>query len=274
MNCKICEEKFDTIYRIPRNLVCGHTFCEQCLKIYTKLDEINCPKCMKSSSTVSLPICYALYEMLELDLNNKKFDFCEIHSFEKNQFYCQEENTTICQICYIKDHKEHKVNSVKEISFVEETKKEFEKNFFSLKEKCDYLYLIKNEIEKCEEFIEKMNEKQIKKLNNIQDSLKSNKKEKIENYEKLIEINYQSQKDNLNKYLKEIEYKEEYVDIYSNQIKDILLNSSKIINYEIKFLIICLEDKSKSEIASFNITKSEDEFKRMRNEFDNIVNIY
>ena len=54
MNCKICEEKFDTIYRIPRNLVCGHTFCEQCLKIYTKLDEINCPKCMKSSSFVSV----------------------------------------------------------------------------------------------------------------------------------------------------------------------------------------------------------------------------
>jgi len=228
MKCKICEEKFDTIYRIPRNLICGHTFCEQCLKIYTKNEEIYCPKCMKISNTQNLPICYAIYEMLEYDNNHKKNDVCYHHSVEKNQFFCKDDNVNICLMCYLNEHRDHKVVSLKENNFVEETKKEFEIKIKNLKEKGDYLYLLKNEIEKCEEFIEKMKEKQIKKLDLIHENLVNNKKEILENYEKQIELNYLTQKENLNKILNKVECKQQIIDIYSTQINELLKNSSKI----------------------------------------------
>ena len=32
MNCQICLEKYNIFNRIPKNLKCGHTFCERCLK--------------------------------------------------------------------------------------------------------------------------------------------------------------------------------------------------------------------------------------------------
>lgn len=227
MKCKICEEKFDTLYRIPRNLICGHTFCEQCLKIYTKNEEINCPKCMKISQSQNLPICYAIYEMLEYDNNHKKNDICFYHSLEKTQFFCKEDNLNICLLCYLNDHRDHSVVSVKENNFVEETKKEFDHKMRVLKEKCDYMYLIKNEIEKCEEFIEKMNEKQLKKLESIHENIIYNKKDKIENYEKQIELNFLLQKDNLNRILNKVEYKEQIIEIYSNQINELLKNFSK-----------------------------------------------
>lgn len=227
MKCKICEENFNTLYKIPRNLICGHTFCDQCLKIYTTLDQINCPKCMKISPTKNLPICYAIYEMLELDQTIKKSDFCNLHQFEKMQFYCKDDKMTICQICFLENHRDHKVHSVKEISFVEETKKDLEKNFNSLKEKCDYLYLIKNEIEKCEEFIEKMKEKQLKKLDNIHENLKIDKENKIENYDRLIETNYFQQKELINKFQSKIQQKLELAEIYSKEIEDIISSSGK-----------------------------------------------
>lgn len=227
MKCKICEEKFDTIYRIPRNLICGHTFCEQCLKIYTKNEEINCPKCMKISQSQNLPICYAIYEILEFDNNHKKNDFCFNHSLEKTQFYCKDDNVNICLLCYLDNHRDHRVISIKENNFVEETKKEFDHKMKVLKEKCDYLYLIKNEIEKCEEFIEKMNEKQLKRLDSIYDNIASNKKEKIENYEKQIELNYLLQKENLYRILNKVDYKQQIIEIYSCQINELLRNFSK-----------------------------------------------
>lgn len=227
MRCKLCEEKFDAIYKIPKNLICGHTFCDQCLKIYSKNEEINCPKCMKISSSQNLPICYAIYEMLEYDKNHKKNDTCSNHSLEKTQFYCKDDNYNICVSCFLKDHRDHKVVSIKENSFVDETKKEFEYKMKVLKEKCDYLYLIKNEIEKCEEFIDKMNEKQLKKLDSILDNISYNKKEKLENNQKQIELNFLLQKENLNRILNKVDYKQKIIMIYSSQINDLLKNFSK-----------------------------------------------
>jgi len=117
--------------------------------------------------------------------------------------------------------------SIKENNFVEETKKEFDHKMRVLKEKCDYLYLIKNEIEKCEEFIEKMNEKQLKRLDSIHDNITNNKKEKLEHYEEKIELNFLSQKENLNLILNKVKYKQQIMEIYTSQISEILKNVSK-----------------------------------------------
>ena len=41
MECSICLE----IYRNPRILFCGHTFCEKCILAITKGKKIECPEC-------------------------------------------------------------------------------------------------------------------------------------------------------------------------------------------------------------------------------------
>ena len=184
MKCKLCQENFDTIYRIPRNLVCGHTFCEQCLKIYSKNEEINCPKCTKISSAHNLPICYAIYEMIEFDNNHKKNDVCFYHYLEKTQFYCKDDNIYVCLLCYLNDHRDHRVVSIKENNFVEETKKEFDNKMRVLKEK-------------------------------------------LENYEKQIELNFLLQKENLSRTLNKVENKQQIIELYSYKINDLLKNISK-----------------------------------------------
>jgi hypothetical protein len=226
---------------------------------------------MKLSQSQNLPICYAIYEMLEYDKNHKKNDFCFHHSVEKIQFFCKDDIENICLVCYVNDHRDHKVVSIKENNFVEETKKEFEMKIKSLKEKGDYLYLIKNEIEKCEEFIEKMKEKQTKKLVSIHDNLIINKKEILETFQKQIELNYVIQRENLNKILNKVECKQKIIDIYSCQINELLKNSSNDRNKKFIILKFILEIKTKAELSSYNITKSEDEFKRIRDELDTFV---
>jgi hypothetical protein len=182
---------------------------------------------MKISPSQNLPICYAIYEMLEFDSSHKKNDICLHHSLEKMQFFCKDDNHNICLLCYLNGHRNHRVVSIKENNFVDETKKEFDHKMRVLKEKCDYLYLIKNEIEKCEEFIEKMNEKQLKRLDSIHDNITNNKKEKLEHYEEKIELNFLSQKENLNLILNKVKYKQQIMEIYTSQISEILKNVSK-----------------------------------------------
>ena len=112
MKCKICEKSFDTDFRIPRNLNCGHTFCDQCLKQYQKGDEIECPKCTKKSHC-KLPICYAIFDLIYSEENLKKVECCTIHPLEKLQFKCQVDNETICATCLLNKHNGHIVISLK-----------------------------------------------------------------------------------------------------------------------------------------------------------------
>lgn len=229
MKCKICEEKFDTKYRIPRNLTCGHCFCEQCLKIYQKNEELECPKCAKKSP-LKVPICYAIFELIDGDDTSKKNDFCHLHTLEKLQFTCKNDNTIICSKCLLTNHNGHFVSSLKENTIVSQIQKDFETFKNNIKEKNNFLLNFKLEIEKCEDFLDKMYENQKIKLNDVQNSFNSKKKEKLEELNKTIEINYLNQTDILNKLISEIEFKKNYIDIYSTKIQELLQSFSKIHN--------------------------------------------
>ena len=66
MYCQICLEGYNTANRIPKNLSCGHTFCDRCLKKLGNGFEIECPKCRQKSKN-NLPICYAMSDHLLLE---------------------------------------------------------------------------------------------------------------------------------------------------------------------------------------------------------------
>jgi hypothetical protein len=115
MKCKLCDENFNTHYRIPRNLNCGHCFCEQCLKIYQKSGEsiyIVCPNCSQISPN-NLPICYAIYELIDGEDYYSKNAFCSIHLMESIEFFCKDDNSFICVKCAVTDHQNHNFYSTR-----------------------------------------------------------------------------------------------------------------------------------------------------------------
>jgi len=73
MNCKLCENPFDAKKHIPKNLQCGHSFCEQCLiknQIYIMNDNnekelmTTCPKCFLKTYK-KLPVSYAILDIID-----------------------------------------------------------------------------------------------------------------------------------------------------------------------------------------------------------------
>lgn len=228
MNCKICQLEYDPINRLPRNLFCGHSFCEQCLENYTQKEEISCPKCLKISHAKSIPICYAILDLLEHDLRNIRQDYCLLHIMEKNSFICKDCNRLICQVCYLEEHKAHGVNSEKQKEFIEEAKNEFLFQLLGLKEKLQCLNLIIKDIEKCEKFLDKLNDNQLHKIDDVIRDIKSSKKMKLERYENLISFNYLIQKEFIKEQLEKLEHAQKYKENDYIQIQELVDNKSTI----------------------------------------------
>ena len=80
MYCQICLDKYNIYNRIPKNLNCGHTFCDKCLRKIGDSYEIECPKC-RQKSTNNLPICYAIYDKLLLDDKSDPDKSCQVIVF-------------------------------------------------------------------------------------------------------------------------------------------------------------------------------------------------
>ena len=80
ISCPICLE----IYKHPRNLKCGHSFCTTCLHIISFNNEITCPLCRditsfdKNNLLINLPINTTLVSIIDETENN------EIKNSEKN----------------------------------------------------------------------------------------------------------------------------------------------------------------------------------------------
>lgn len=85
MQCQICLENYNIANRIPRNLNCGHTYCDRCLKKIGTSYEIECPKCRKRSKN-NLPICYAIYDKLLIENMADSDDNCKVKKFNQLLF--------------------------------------------------------------------------------------------------------------------------------------------------------------------------------------------
>jgi hypothetical protein len=270
MKCKLCDEKYDTRYRIPRNLICGHTFCEQCLKIYESSNSIECPSCNKTSPN-KVPICYAIYEVIDTNPNTNNNEslscinlpddekICSQHNSEKTIFFCKDCALNICANCLFTTHKNHSIKSQNEKftnnAFIQDYKFLSE----SFKSKYNLLKDYKTELNKSEAFLNNIFKEHKFKLKEIENCLLNRKREKMESLNKTIEINYLTQQDTVSKCLTEVELKLNYINLYIGKIQELL-------EY--------YENQKISEFANFNILKTEDEFKKIRLELETVVKFY
>ena len=53
MECPSCFDFFNEQERVPRNLQCGHTFCEKCLIVLETSRKFSCPICRKQNPPYS-----------------------------------------------------------------------------------------------------------------------------------------------------------------------------------------------------------------------------
>ncbi|XP_050776413.1 RING finger protein 225 [Gopherus flavomarginatus] len=77
MDCVICFSPYDRLFKVPKLLVCGHTFCLECLaRINVSSEQVNaisCPVCRELTSLPprkglpGLPTCLDLLDQLPLE---------------------------------------------------------------------------------------------------------------------------------------------------------------------------------------------------------------
>lgn len=71
LKCSLCRDSFDARTRTPRNLECGHHFCELCLTVLTRqTHSITCPTCqtetaVNDSNVLSLAKNWAIVAMVD-----------------------------------------------------------------------------------------------------------------------------------------------------------------------------------------------------------------
>ena len=81
MYCQICIEPYNIANRIPKNLFCGHSYCDKCLKKVNISfgSEIECPKCRQKSKN-NLPTCYEIYNLLLQDYLSDIDEPCKVNN--------------------------------------------------------------------------------------------------------------------------------------------------------------------------------------------------
>ena len=111
MECPSCYEYFDADSRVPRNLQCGHTFCEVCLVKIEQQRLTFCPLCktglQKPFKAKKLPKNYLALEYASKHHEmTKNSNFCPIHPKELMRHFCITCVSLICMECIV-DHSGH-----------------------------------------------------------------------------------------------------------------------------------------------------------------------
>ncbi len=79
MECPICFMSFDHTKKVPRNISCGHTVCEECIKSLLERSILKCPLCRvafeKKRAASSYPKSYALLDIVEKRLQERNTAF-------------------------------------------------------------------------------------------------------------------------------------------------------------------------------------------------------
>ncbi|KAG7161034.1 uncharacterized protein LOC121875554 [Homarus americanus] len=63
--CSVCYDEFSEM-RIPRYLLCHHTFCEECIHQMIKCDKVECPLCRKVCRVTSVNLLQTNNDVLTM----------------------------------------------------------------------------------------------------------------------------------------------------------------------------------------------------------------
>jgi hypothetical protein len=118
MECTICFNLFNDQAYKPLFLVCGHTFCRECITGLNRDGLVVCPICnlqIKVESVDRLSVNYSLLSMqaagiVQPEMSNKDDGclMCPQHPSKKAKFFCDNCLSPICSACFI-GHKAHEV---------------------------------------------------------------------------------------------------------------------------------------------------------------------
>ena len=121
LKCSICLGCYDTYGHIPKLLPnCSHVVCKSCLQyLLNNPNQRKCPLCrypfsspLKSANDFKTSI--HLVDILEHIEREKKRHECPIHKMAMDWF-CLSDGRQLCEFCKFKKHKDHNVQTMKEI---------------------------------------------------------------------------------------------------------------------------------------------------------------
>lgn len=108
--CKVCMKRFDFRTREPILVICcEENVCRQCITdrmtVLPDTKGVQCLLCgtilKKTPSKVNTLAKTMLEQILTMMIQ------CDVHAFQQADYYCQLDQTAVCQKCVIKDHSQH-----------------------------------------------------------------------------------------------------------------------------------------------------------------------
>ena len=111
MECPICFMNFDHTKKVPRNISCGHSVCEECIKNLLDRSILKCPLCRnsfdKKKSASHYPKSYALLDIVEKRMQERNMAF---------KFLCCKCTISECGECSLKTTQEAKTTKLKHLN--------------------------------------------------------------------------------------------------------------------------------------------------------------
>ncbi|KTG38950.1 hypothetical protein cypCar_00049044 [Cyprinus carpio] len=124
LQCSICLDVFTDPVTAP----CGHNFCKTCLnKYWDNSQTCNCPYCKETfNQRPDLKINITLRELVDRykvksAAKNLQDYICQKHE-RPLEMFCRDDQTCVCLMCAVKEHKTHNTVSLEEESEEKKTK--------------------------------------------------------------------------------------------------------------------------------------------------------
>lgn len=116
--CGICQQNFDSTYRDPRMLHCGHSFCSVCLKDLFSRDIKACPEDGVSLNVISieeLPKNFALLKFLSKSPPKADNRLCADHK-KLLEYMCIQDKSKVCANCALfGQHRGHEIRPLDDL---------------------------------------------------------------------------------------------------------------------------------------------------------------